>query len=199
MTTRGPTVAWYGAYADPTFDIAARVDCDDLIARCRHAGHAPFGVVLHAIGEAVQAIAPFRRRLRRASPNDDWRVHEHAIAHPGFVVLNADDEVRFCGLPWNADRDLFLAELAAAATAAAGPLVAAHADDDCFFATCMPWIEVSSVRHARHGDARVDGPPRFAWGKIDAQGFTLCVSAHHALVDGLHVAQLVRRVSATLS
>jgi chloramphenicol O-acetyltransferase type A len=58
----------------------------------------------------------------------------------------------------------------------------------------LPWLDFSSISHARDF-AQEDSAPRITFGKItEAEGqhtMPVSIHAHHALVDGLHVAQFV--------
>ncbi len=62
--------------------------------------------------------------------------------------------------------------------------------DDLLYVTSIPWISFTSISHAMHTHP-VDSIPRIGWGKyFESNGkmlLPLSVSAHHALVDGLHI------------
>lgn len=58
----------------------------------------------------------------------------------------------------------------------------------------LPWFDFTSIPHARDF-SREDSAPRITFGKItETDGrctMPLSIHVHHALVDGLHVAQFV--------
>jgi chloramphenicol O-acetyltransferase type A len=62
--------------------------------------------------------------------------------------------------------------------------------------SALPWLDFTSLSHARDL-SREDSAPRITFGKItDADGvrtMPVSIHAHHALADGLHVAQFVER------
>jgi chloramphenicol O-acetyltransferase type A len=61
---------------------------------------------------------------------------------------------------------------------------------DLLYVTSIPWISFTGVTHAMRTHPS-DSIPRIAWGKyFESNGrimLPLSVSAHHALVDGLHI------------
>jgi chloramphenicol O-acetyltransferase type A len=65
----------------------------------------------------------------------------------------------------------------------------------------LPWFDFTSISHARDF-SHEDSAPRITFGKISEAGgrFTMPVSihVHHALADGLHVAQFVEKFQCCL-
>lgn len=64
--------------------------------------------------------------------------------------------------------------------------------DDLLFMTAIPWVAFTGLEHPIHMHP-ADSVPRIAWGKLTRQGerlqMPLSVQAHHALMDGLHLAR----------
>jgi chloramphenicol O-acetyltransferase len=60
----------------------------------------------------------------------------------------------------------------------------------------LPWFDFTSISHARDF-SREDSAPRITFGKItQAEGrrtMPVSIHVHHALVDGLHVAQFIEK------
>src|SRR3984893_384976 len=60
----------------------------------------------------------------------------------------------------------------------------------------LPWFDFTSISHARDL-SHSDSAPRITFGKITEAGgrctMPVSIHAHHALADGLHVAQLVEK------
>jgi chloramphenicol O-acetyltransferase type A len=69
-----------------------------------------------------------------------------------------------------------------------------YAGQDLIRFSVLPWFDFTSLSHARNFSAH-DSAPQITFGKITEVGdrFTMPVSihVHHALADGLHVAQFV--------
>ena len=66
----------------------------------------------------------------------------------------------------------------------------------------IPWVQFTALAHARHYDYP-DSVPKVSTGKIyqSDSKFLMPVSihAHHGLVDGLHVGQLIDAIQNTLN
>ena len=68
----------------------------------------------------------------------------------------------------------------------------------------MPWIEFNSVTNPYDfNDKEQSSIPRITWGKYyyDNENIKMNfdVSAHHALVDGIHIAKLVSKIQDELN
>ena len=65
----------------------------------------------------------------------------------------------------------------------------------------LPWFDFTSISHARDFSL-ADSAPRITFGKItEADGrctMPVSIHAHHALADGLHVAQFVEKFQQSL-
>ena len=71
-----------------------------------------------------------------------------------------------------------------------------YAGQDLIRFSVLPWFDFTSISHARSFSVQ-NSAPQITFGKItEAEGrFTMPVSihVHHALADGLHVAQFVEQ------
>src|SRR5690606_35875962 len=127
---------------------------------------------------------------------------EHALVHPNFTVLNANDVVNFCTGNCRLDRDEFAADVArlSAATQVLDELQLGDdaIRDDMVFATSLPWLDFQAISHPYAGDSENSGGfgdsiPRLAWGKIvennGRSSVSVQLTVHHALADGLHVSR----------
>jgi chloramphenicol O-acetyltransferase type A len=71
-------------------------------------------------------------------------------------------------------------------------------DRDHLYVTCTPWLFFTAFEHpiARYGNASI---PNIAVGQFKFEDggvrFPLAVQAHHGLVDGLHIHQLIEKIT----
>ena len=63
------------------------------------------------------------------------------------------------------------------------------------YLSCLPWIEVTGVTHASPGDP-LDCIPRILWGRMVDDRLFISATAHHALVDGRHLARFFGELEA---
>jgi chloramphenicol O-acetyltransferase type A len=183
----------FRSYGYPYLSLTAEIDITHL-RRTLKAKRVSFTVgFVHAVACAANAVAPFRQRLRGDA------VVEHEAVHPAIAVLTADEQFRFCTLPYCAG----FAEFARDATERieearwAASLGAEPCRDDFLYVTVIPWVSFTSFVHP----VPLDPPcsvPRIAWGRFEEKGdrivLPLNVQVHHALVDGIHVGRFYELV-----
>ena len=164
-----------------------------------------FAGMLHRIMGAANHVPELRQRIRVEDGRDT--VVEHERVHPGFTVAGADGLFNFAMVEQHDDRARFCEEVAEAARRKADATTLTPFEgqrDDLLFCSCLPWLDFTHVTHPVPLQ-RVDTIPRIAWGRVvpDGAGHRCAVNiqAHHALVDGAHVAgffkQLGRRCAAS--
>jgi len=183
---RASTFELFRGYADPFFDLAVRVGAAGVREAAKARGHSPFGVILHALMAAANDVPELRTRIRGDT------VVRHGVVHPSWVVLADDGTMRFANGRYDEDLGTFLASVASvtAAAQAKPSLTDAHTWDDFLYVSAMPRLDLLGVRTERSGKEG-DSVPHVVWGKIVDGSFGLTVSAHHGLVDGLHIERLV--------
>ena len=196
--TSGPRAALYAhfrSYQTPQFTLCSPVAVDT--ARLRAEGGI-FPNLLHAMLGAAHTVPELRQRIRVEDGADV--VVEHARVDCTCTVGRPDGSFDFCTFPWDPDRVAFVADVKhriADSAAGEGLDLSAQGRDDLLYLTSVPWIDVSSITHASPGDP-LDCVPKVLWGKIVEDRMTLCVTAHHGLVDGLHIARFVLEVQRRL-
>ena len=71
-----------------------------------------------------------------------------------------------------------------------------YAGQDLIRYSVLPWFDFTSISHARNLAAQ-DSVPKITFGKITEAGgrctMPVSIHVHHALADGLHVAQFVEQ------
>lgn len=177
----------------PHFNLTATVDISKTYSYCKIHNFSLFKTVVYLAATAANAVPEFRQRIR------DGQVVEHAVAHPSVTVMSEGDLFSFCHVIYTPDFQQFLVNMAhAIATVRNAPTLeeSPEREDDVLYMTSIPWIAFTGVTHPIHMHP-VDSAPRIAWGKFFEEGGTrnmpLSVQAHHALVDGLHVARYFQR------
>lgn len=156
-----------------------------------------FSGILWAILHAANQVPELRDRI--VVDGQDW-IERHPRVDTTCTVATEDGAFLFCEILWNPDRQAFLDALPAHIQSARehgkllpkGPLRA-----DMLYLSCLPWSTVHSVQHAMPGDPD-DCIPRILWGKVDNGQVGVCVTAHHSLVDGRHIAQFYKHLRSAL-
>lgn len=181
---RADLYAHFRGFARPTYTVCARVDVSQVLAR----GGGVFPVLLRQVMCAVNAVPELRQRIRQEDGRDV--IVEHEVVHSTCTVRQPG-AFTFCHMNHLPDRAAFLRQVPVWVQAAAerpGLNLSGERRDDMVFLSTLPWVDFTSVQHAETGDAD-DCVPRVIWGKVVAGHVQVCVTAHHSLVDGAHLAR----------
>ncbi len=188
---RAPHFDFFRSYEIPFFNICVKVDVQSMLNWCRESEQSFFIASLFYALKAANAIPEFRYRLR------DDKVLIHDIIHAGSTVLNEDETFSFCYFDFSADYQTFAANsrrVLEQNRQSTGKLES-HADhDDLIHFSVIPWIHFTSIAHPmklRDGDSI----PKIVFGKREPKGdkclMPVSVQVHHALMDGLQVANFL--------
>ena len=190
MTTypRRDHFAHFCAMAYPYVGVTAEVDVTDLLNLCREKGYSFYLMVLHAAALAADEVPEFRRRI------DNGGIVEYEECPTSHTELKPDGTYAYCTLHHHMPLGEYLQKAEAARTAAreSGSI---DEDDDVqsmYFISTLPWLHYTQlIQPVACGE---ESNPRFTWGKYqqNAEGrvmMPLSVLVHHALADGLHIAE----------
>lgn len=194
---------FFRTYELPHFGLTAEVDVTALRAGCKARG-VPFSLACwYAVLEAVNGIEALRLRLRGE------RVWVHDRVRIGTTVDTGPETFDFVYLPDADDWPTWLrrAQHAIARTrerdAAPDAMDDRPEDDGVVHGTIIPWVRFTHIDHARRL-GKDDSVPRIAIGRAapvgtgDAIRMPVAISAHHALVDGVHVGRFYEGLQALL-
>lgn len=188
--------AWFRRLDYPYLAVTAEVDVTALHGACRAQGLSIFAASAHTLVAAANDVPALRQRIVVEDGTDV------VLAYPSIdagLTLAVDDELfTYAAIPFQPDVQRFAADIAAASAAAQGNpalkgLETSH--DRLFFLSCLPWIRFTQVVHpVPIGRANPpDSVPRISWGRFTRVGDTMMcpvnIQAHHALVDGKHLAR----------
>ncbi len=182
---------FFQGFDQPCFNICADVDVTEQLATCRRTDTSFFAGSLYAALCAVNDIEAFRLRVR-----DDQVVCYDRVGI-GATVLRDDETFAFAYIEHVAGRAGFLAAARARLDQVRrGPPALQPGDDrdDVVHTSVLPWIRFTSISHARRAGRMY--VPKLVFGKHHEVGgrraMPVSVEAHHALVDGWHVAQFLQ-------
>ena len=185
---------FFRVFEDPFFNVCLDIDVSNLVARCKADSELSFfAATLFFSLKAANEIEPFRYRL------SDDEVVVHDVIHAGSTILREDNTFGFGYFEFTPDFNNFaeqVRDVISVVKQRPEALCRASEGDDVIRYSVLPWLPFSSFSHAR-AKFSGDSIPRIVFGKhreIDGQlQMPLSVEVHHALMDGLHVAEFVRR------
>lgn len=184
----------YRPMGAPHLAITVDVDVTELVSDCKARGGSLFATMLHRLIHAANTVPELRQRIR--DDDDGEHVVEHDRVDPAFTVGVDGGLFNVATVPLQDDLQAFSDHVAAQSEALRHVTELQPFDglrDDLVYLSCLPWLRFTSLTHPVHTD-RPDTVPRIAWGRFGDDGrgritMPVNIQAHHALVDGGHLAQ----------
>jgi chloramphenicol O-acetyltransferase type A len=181
----------FSAFSEPFHGVCLRVDCTESY---RFAKQSRISVFLTLVHRALMAANQVENFMTRIVDGAVWR---YATIHGGSAVGRPNGTIGFGHYPFQPELLAFVREASVAVERVKGRNdLERYAGQDLVRFSVLPWFDFTSVSHARDFSVQ-NSAPLITFGKItDAEGrFTMPVSihVHHALADGLHVAQFVEQ------
>ncbi len=186
---RRPLYDLFAPFPEPFHGVCLRVDCTESFRYAKAANLSVFLTLLHRALAAAQHVENFRTRIV------DGAVWNYATIHGGSPVGRTNGTIGFAYYRYLPDLLSFVKDASVEVERVKNRTdIQRDPSQDVIRFSVLPWLDFTSISHARDFDPQ-DSAPKITFGKItEANGrHTLPVSihAHHALADGLHLAQFV--------
>ncbi len=179
-------------YEDPFFSISLNIDVTKLYSFCKENNLAFTLSLYYYATEAANSITEFRLRLK------DGVVYDSENMIMGSTVLNTDNTFFFCYFPSNDSVEGYNKvgkELIENQTTNSVNFEAKENELAVIHGSMLPWFSYTNIKHARNGDEKGKGIPKFVFGKYFDQNakklMPFTIDVHHGLMDGYHVAQFL--------
>lgn len=181
---------FFSQFEEPFFGVCVNVECTRAYFVSKAYGYSFFLYYLHKAMVAMNLVEPFRYRI---IDKQVW-VYDHI--DPAPTINRPNGTFGYGYFPYHADFKTF------AATAGdetervrnSTSLVPSMSGDNVVHCSSLPWIEFTSLSHARSFSFN-DSCPKISFGKMtDKEGkmmMPVSVHVHHALVDGYQVGQFL--------
>ena len=195
---RADQFAFFRTFERPHYATTVRMDVSRLMEVRKERALSPFRHTIWAIGKGLHAVPELCMRFK----DDRVKRYSRLLLSPTIPLENGD--FRYTYMAWNPDRARFdghavekIDEVRAGA-----PLNANDGSiEDVAYLSCLPWLDYTSLDNALpHAD---DCIPRVSWGKIvnhgDRSDMAMTIQVHHALVDGLQVANFFQATQDALN
>lgn len=190
----------FNRFEFPHLNICAPIDITDLWEARNRFSASPTITLIYVITKAANRIPEMRQRIRGD------HVLEHEVIHPLITIMGKDDLFGVVTLDYDADFETFTTHAADKLTQVEGDTSLddfphqkqeeESARNDLLSITILPWLAFTSFSLTRQ--PRVDCIPLLAIGKVhQSEGryqLPFYINFHHALIDGLHVARLVKTI-----
>ena len=193
---RTPTFNFFRGFTEPYHGVCIRVDCTATYRCAKQFSYSVFLSMVHRALVAAQRVENFRTRIVEGEP---WLYEQ---VHGGSAVGRPNGTIGFAYYSYFDSLSQFVK--------AAAPEVERvqqrndierSPDPNIIRFSTLPWLDFTSLSHARNFGVE-DSAPFVTFGKIteasDRRTMPVSIHAHHALADGLHVAQFVEHFQAAL-
>lgn len=183
---------FFREFDEPFFGVTVRLDMTKSYRQAKENGYSFFLLYLHAALVAANEVENFRMRIH----NGEVRLYDMVHASP--TINRPDGTFGFSYLSFKNGFHEFVenAKVEIEKVKNGSGLKPAVSGENVIHFSAIPWLDFSSVSHAR-SFSFPDSCPKISFGKMtESQGkWTMPVSihVHHALADGYHVGLFVER------
>ena len=178
---------YFSSLQYPYVGITNNVDVSELVRFCEDRNYSFYLTILHAIALAADGVRELRQRIH------DGGIIEYSECPTSHIELLEDNTYCYCTLRHHMAMDEYIpyAEEMRKRAREQGSI---DEDDDAesmYFISTLPWLHYTAMIQPVAGGE--ESNPRITWGKFqeDYQGrkqLPVTLLAHHALVDGIHIA-----------
>jgi chloramphenicol O-acetyltransferase type A len=179
----------FNSFEEPFHGVCVRIDCTESFRLAKLSQMSVFLTLVHCALMAAHHVENFRTRIV------DGAVWRYPTTHGGSAVGRPNGTIGFAHYPYRPELLPFVRDASVEVERVKGRKdIERYAGQALIRFSVLPWLNFTSVSHARKFSAH-DSAPQITFGKITENGNRLkmpvSIHVHHALVDGLHVAQFV--------
>jgi len=188
---------FFKTFTEPLHGICVRVDCTETFNYAKEHRMSVSASLMHRCLAAANLIENFRTRII------DGSVWCFDSIFGGSAVGRPNGTIGFGYYVFRHDIQDFAREAALEVERVRGrDDIERYAGVDFIRFSTIPWLDFTSISHARDL-SKEDSVPRITLGKItESNGrrtLPISIHVHHALADGLHVAQFVDQLQQLLA
>ena len=188
---------YFRSLQNPMLGVTAEVDVTELRDFCKREGCSFYLAFMRVAARAANAVPQLRQRIR------DGSIVEYDACGTSHVELREDETYGYCTLyhdmPW---AEYLRSAEAARRRCRENPSIEEEDEvEGLYFITSLPWLHYAQlIQPTAGGD---ESNPRISWGRFDQDWrgrwmMPVTLMAHHALVDGVHVAAFFRNVESEI-
>jgi chloramphenicol O-acetyltransferase type A len=181
---------FFRQFEEPFFGVTVTIDCTSAYAKAKEQQASFFLYYLHKALVAANAIEAFRYRI------GGHEVFLYDVVNASPTINRPDGTFGFAYIDYNPDFAAFTTSAGVEIERVQNSkgLVPAISGENVIHFSSMPWLNFTSLSHARSFSFS-DCIPKISFGKMtEANGvksMPVSIHVHHALMDGYHVGQFV--------
>ena len=183
---------FFRGFDEPFFGITVKVDVNNAYSYCKNNGHSFF---LYYLYQSLKAVNETKALTYRIS-GDDVVAFERIDASPTINRLNGSFGFSYMRFQSTFEEFETSANKEIERVQSTTGLEPAVAGENVVHYSALPWIDFTSLSHAR-SYSFPDSCPKISFGQLVKEGnsskMSMSVHAHHALADGKDVADYINR------
>ncbi|UMB60489.1 CatA-like O-acetyltransferase [Lutibacter sp. A80] len=190
---------FFKSYEDPFFNITVNLDVTKLYKFCKKNNLSFSLACIYVALKSINEVPEFKLRIYKN------KVYIFDEVHIGSTILNEDNTFSFCNFPFKSTIfDFDISGKKIIETHKKGVTLGAQENElGIVHCSILPWFTFTSIKHARKGDEKNKGIPKIVFGSLFKENkqrkIPFSVEAHHALLDGFHVSQLLSKMQVLIN
>lgn len=181
---------FFSKFDEPFFGVTVQIDCTNAYQEAKKNQYSFFLYYLHKSLAAANQIAPFSYRII------EGKVYEFDQVNAAPTINKPDNTFAFSYMDYHEDFTTFsdhANDIIEQVRNIKGLGPATDGENVIHF-SALPWLNFTSVSHARHFKSG-DSCPKISFGKMhmigDKKMMPVSIHVHHALMDGYDVGMFV--------
>jgi chloramphenicol O-acetyltransferase type A len=183
---------FFSQFSEPFFGVTIKMDCTKAYSKAKEKQVSFFLYYLYRALKAANEIDNFKYRIV------DNQVYEFDTINASPTINRPNGTFGFAYMDYVKEENSFyekaLEEIEKVQSS--NSLLPAISGENVIHFSAIPWIDFTSISHAR-SFSHPDSCPKISFGKMtQTQGIKsmpISIHVHHALMDGYHVGQFVEK------
>lgn len=177
---------FFSQFEEPFFGTTVNIDCTKAYHFVKEKNQSFFLYYLFRAIKAANEIENFRYRIIDNVP------YLYEVIHASATINRPNNTFGFSYIDYHSDENIFrnTAKEEIEQVKLSNTLLPAKGGDNVIHFSAVPWLNFTSISHARKFSIS-DSCPKISLGKMtDSDGIktmNISIHGHHALMDGFHV------------
>lgn len=184
---------YFSSLQYPYVGVTNNVDVSELVQFCKTKNYSFYLTFLHAVAHAADGVRELRHRIH------DGGIIEYSECPTSHIELLDNNTYCYCTLHHHMTMEEYIPYAVEERNRCRqnGSIEEDDDSDSMYFISTLPWLHYTAMIQPVAGGE--ESNPRITWGKFeeDYRGrrqLPVTLLAHHALVDGIHIAMFYRNL-----
>lgn len=182
---------FFNQFEEPFYGVTVSVDITRAMHIAKEKGYSFFSYYLYKCVLASNQIENFRYRITQ---DNQVVLYDHIGA--SATIMRSNETFAFSDIPYAEDFDTFSKSVQKEIDRIqqSDMLFPPNNPDNVIHYSAIPWLNFSSITHARMFTSR-GSEPKISFGKVidtsEKKTMSVAIYVHHALVDALHISRFI--------